>query len=398
MKYIVLLGDGMADRPLPDQENRTPLCLSDQPVIDRLACHGRLGMVQTIPEGYEPGSDVANLAAMGYDPRQYYTGRAPIEAASIGVELGPRDVAFRCNLVSLRDTGDGPVMHDYSAGHITTADAHQVIAALKPHLDSADITLYPGVSYRHLLVWRNGEAGMRTVPPHDISDRVVTDSLPAGDGAERIRQLMETARQVLAGLPLNRDRAIPANAIWLWGQGTALQVPSFAGKYQLSGSVISAVDLVKGLGICAGLNAISVPGATGYLDTNYDGKVAAAIDALQREDFVYLHVEAPDEASHKGSFAEKRRAIEDFDRKIVGPVIAALQQQTEPFRVLVMPDHPTPLEIKTHSSEPVPFIICSGDDLAAAAAAARRYCEADATATGDLVPEGWTLMDAFIGK
>ena len=400
MKYIVLLGDGMADYPLAERGGKTPLQISRTPAMDRLAHKGVIGLAGTIPDGLSPGSDVANLSVMGYDPGRFYSGRAPIEAASMGVALSGRDVAFRCNLVTLAERDGHLYMDDYSAGHISTADAAAVVRGLKEELDGDDITFYPGVSYRHLMVWRQGEAGMQATPPHDISGRRIDEHLPAGPGSDRIRGIMERARGVLPGLAVNRDKVRqglkPANAIWLWGQGRKPAIPAFADKYGLTGSVISAVDLIKGLGICAGLNAVSVPGATGYLDTNYEGKARAALEALESVDFVYLHVEAPDEASHKGSFEEKVQAIEDFDRRIVGPVVEGIEKRFGEYRILVMPDHPTPLSLRTHVSDPVPFIIYTSDDRERADRAQAGYSEQDAAASGVSVEKGWELMDRFI--
>ncbi len=399
MKYIVLLGDGMADCQLDDHGGKTPLQISRTPCMDYLAGYGTLGMAFTIPEGFDPGSDVANMCVLGYDPKLHYTGRAPIEAVSMGVSLQPGDIAFRCNLVSLAGRDTDAVMDDYSAGHITTAEAHRFIAALKSELDSKTCALYPGISYRHLMVWKNADEHIKTNAPHDITGRAIEPYLPEGPGSARIREAMFRSRQLLANHPLNRERLAqgkkPVSSIWLWGQGTAVKLPSFREKYGLSGSVISAVDLIKGLGISAGLHSIDVPGATGYLDTNYAGKVAAALGALGQQDFVYLHVEAPDEAGHKGSFSEKIQAIEDFDAKIVQPVVEALRTAGEPFRILLLPDHPTPLCLKTHSSDPVPFILY--DSTHAPAWPLRQsYCEPDARAAGLIIKDGWTLMDRFI--
>jgi len=400
MKYVVLIGDGMADYPIEEKGGKTPLELAATPFMDMLAQKGALGLVHTIPDGMDPGSDVANLAAMGYDPRKYYSGRAPIEAASIGVSLADTDIAFRCNLVTLAEKDGGLCMDDYSAGHIATAEAAGIIAGLKKALDSPDITFYPGVSYRHLMVWKNGIDQMKTTPPHDISGRRIDGYLPSGEGSERVRQLMEKSRAVLPGLAINRERVSrgdsPVSSIWLWGQGRALKIPRFADLYGISGSVISAVDLVKGLGICAGLASIDVPGATGYLDTNYAGKVAAALQALESGDFVYVHVEAPDEASHKGSFTEKIQAIEDFDARIVGPMIEGLEERFQAFKVLILPDHPTPLCTKTHASDPVPFIMYDSASRDNKINNQRAYCEKDARASGVVVDEGALLMNRFI--
>jgi 2,3-bisphosphoglycerate-independent phosphoglycerate mutase len=400
MKYAVLIGDGMADYPIEEKGGKTPLELAATPCMDMLAQKGALGLVYTIPDGMDPGSDVANLAAMGYDPRTYYSGRAPIEAASIGVSLADTDIAFRCNLVTLADKDGGLWMDDYSAGHIATAEAAGVIAGLKKTLDSSDITFYSGVSYRHLMVWKNGTDKLKTTPPHDISGRKIDEYMPRGEGSERVRQLMEQSRAVLPALEINKKRVLrgdkPVSSIWLWGQGRALKIPRFADIYGISGSVISAVDLVKGLGICAGLASIDVPGATGYLDTNYAGKVAAALQALETGDFVYVHVEAPDEASHKGSFSEKLQAIEDFDSRIVRPMIEGLEKRFEAFKVLILPDHPTPLCTKTHASDPVPFILYNSADRQNKINNQRAYCEKDARASGVVIDEGARLMHRFI--
>jgi 2,3-bisphosphoglycerate-independent phosphoglycerate mutase len=399
MKYIVLLGDGMADRPLDDHSGKTPLQISRTPCMDALARSGTLGMVATIPEGFDPGSDVANMCVLGYEPARYYTGRAPIEAVSMSIALGPDDIAFRCNLVSFKATGSGLLMDDYSAGHIPTAEAHRFIAALKNELDAPGRTLYPGISYRHVLVWNGADAHLQTSAPHDITGKEIELFLPQGLDAEPVREVMRTSQNLLEAHALNRERKArgekPVSSIWLWGQGTAVQLPSFSEKYGLNGSVISAVDLIKGLGISAGLTSINVPGATGYLDTNYAGKVSAALAALEQQDFVFVHVEAPDEASHKGSFAEKIQAIEDFDAKIVQPVLEGLRHSQEPFRLLVLPDHPTPLCLKTHASEPVPFVLYDSA-CTPALQNEQTYCEIHAAASGLRIEDGWTLMDRLI--
>ncbi len=401
MKYIVLIGDGMADKPIEELGGKTPLQAANIPFMDSLARQGTIGLVRTIPEGMEPGSDVANLSAMGYDPGKYYTGRAPIEAASIGVDLNERDVAFRCNLITLaREEGGGQVMDDYSAGHISTSEAANIIDTIKCVLNSEDIEFFAGVSYRHLVVWRNGLSSMKTTPPHDISGQNIDRFLPEGEGSDRVRELMNRAGELLSSHPVNQNRVKqgkkPANAIWLWGQGKALKIPSFYDKYAINGAVISAVDLVKGLGICAGLESIHVAGATGYLDTNYEGKAEAAIKALKRVDFVYLHVEAPDEASHKGSLKEKIQAIEDFDKRVVKNVIKGMEGNFNDFCIMVLPDHPTPLSIKTHSSDPVPFIIYSSDNKNRKGSAVAGYSEADALVSGVFFDNGYELMDKLV--
>lgn len=354
MKLIVLLGDGMADLPLEVLGGRTPLQAAEKPNMERLARQGRSGLARTVPEGFAPGSDVANLSVLGYDPAECYTGRAPLEAAAMNVHLGPDDIAFRCNFVTI----DNGLMKDYSAGHISTEEGQELIEALAPLMPGQ--RLYPGVSYRNLLVLQAG-ARAECTPPHDISGQPVEEHLPRGQDSELLVALMEAARPVLERHQVNRRRIAagkrPANAIWLWGQGPAPAMPSFAEKYGLSGAMISAVDLLKGIGRYAGLEVIDVPGATGNIDTNYQGKVDAALEALKSRDFVYLHIEAPDEAGHEGEIDLKVRAIELFDEKVVGPVLQALEKSGEDWRVLLMPDHATPISIKTHSSDPVPFTI-----------------------------------------
>ncbi len=354
MKLVVLLGDGMADLPLAQLQGKTPLQAAKKPNMDRLARLGRSGLAQTVPEGFPPGSDVANLSVMGYSPNQHYSGRAPLEAAAMGVVLGKADIAFRCNFVTIVNG----IMQDYSAGHITTEEGRELIEALQPLMPGG--RLYPGVSYRNLLVLQAGAQALCT-PPHDISDQPVAEHLPRGPDSEQLIRLMDAARPVLARHPVNKKRIAagkrPANAIWLWGQGPAPAMPSFAEKYGLKGAMISAVDLLKGIGKYAGLEVIDVAGATGNIDTNYEGKVQAALQALKRLDFVYLHVEAPDEMGHEGNTELKVKAIELFDERVVGPVVEGLKKSREDWRVLLLPDHATPISIKTHSCDPVPFTI-----------------------------------------
>ena len=354
MKLVVLLGDGMADLPIEALQGRTPLQAAKKPNMDRLAKQGRSGLAQTVPDGFPPGSDVANLSVMGYAPSRHYTGRAPLEAAAMNVELGTSDIAFRCNFVTI----EKGIMQDYSAGHISTEEGRELIRAIAPLMPNRK--LYAGVSYRNLLVLKAGAKAVCT-PPHDISDQPVASHLPSGPDAELLISLMEAAGPVLANHPVNLNRIAagkrPANAIWLWGQGPAPTMPSFAEKYMLEGAMISAVDLLKGIGRYAGLQVIDVTGATGNIDTNYEGKVEAALRALERLDFVYLHIEAPDEAGHEGDTALKVKAIELFDEKVVGPVIKGLDESGQDWRVLLLPDHATPISIKTHSRDPVPFTI-----------------------------------------
>jgi 2,3-bisphosphoglycerate-independent phosphoglycerate mutase len=354
MKFVVILGDGMADLPLAALQGRTPLQWANKPHMDRIARLGRNGLALTVPEGFPPGSDVANLSVAGYEPQKYYTGRAPLEAAAMGVPLAEGDTAFRCNFVTI----ENGIMLDYSAGHITSEEGRELIKALKPLMPGH--RLYAGVSYRNLLVLKAGARAICT-PPHDISDQPVQGHLPRGEEAMQLLELMDAAQPILARHPVNLKRVAagrkPANAIWLWGQGPAPAMPSFPELYGLRGAMISAVDLLKGIGVYAGLEVINVPGATGTIDTNYEGKVHAALEALRRLDFVYLHIEAPDEAGHEGDLELKVRAIELFDQLAVGPLIEGLKSVGEDWRVLLMPDHATPISIKTHSSDPVPFAI-----------------------------------------
>ena len=402
MKYVVMLGDGMADWPIKEMDNLTPLQKAVTSCMDSLSGKGELGLVKTVPDGMQPGSDVANLSVLGYDPGQYYSGRAPVEAASIGVDLAGSDVAFRCNLVTISEKGGSLFMDDYSGGHISTDNASVILRELKEKFNSKEITFYTGVHYRHLMVWHNGLETIKTTPPHDITGKQIDEYLPKGDGAGFLLELMENAAEVFNS---DRRRSIKlgkkeksANAIWLWGQGRALKIPAFIDKYGISGNVISAVDLIKGLGISAGLGSIDVPGATGYLDTNYEGKVKATLKALESSDFIYLHIEAPDEASHKGSLEEKLKAIEDFDKKVVKKVLDGLEDKFEEYSVMILPDHATPLEIKTHSSEPIPFLIYSSSDRDKNKNGAAGFNEKDAGKSGLLIENGWELMDRFIQK
>lgn len=362
MKYVVLIGDGMADHPLSELGGKTPLQAAFTPNMDKLAKEGRRGVVNTIPEGFSPGSDVANLSIMGYDPAQYYTGRAPLEAASMGVELDDRDVAYRCNLVTLKYNREKTraFMEDYSAGHISSDDAKSLVEALGREMDVKDVVFHPGVSYRHLMVWKGGKAGAECTPPHDIIGKEITDYLPLGPGSEFLRDLMRNSVDVLSPHRINKQRQAggvnPANSIWLWGQGGKPSLPSFKEKFGVNGALVSAVDLTRGIGICIGMEILRVPGITGYLDTNYAGKAEYSLEALEKVDFVYIHVEAPDEAGHSGNYRDKIKAIEDFDALVVGSVMRGMKGFEE-YRVLLMPDHATPIEVRTHTAEPVPFVI-----------------------------------------
>jgi 2,3-bisphosphoglycerate-independent phosphoglycerate mutase len=407
MKYIILLGDGMADRPRADLGGKTCLQAARTPNLDQLATLGQVGMVHTVPEGFPPGSDVANLSVLGYDPRKYYTGRSPLEAASIGVALGPNDVAFRCNLVTLKVLGGGgggarrkALMEDFSAGHISTQEARTLIEEIDSALGSEHVRFYPGVSYRHLMVWKGGKDRIECTPPHDIQDKDIQDYLPRGEGDDFINELMAASFDVLTSHPVNKARLEngkrAANSIWLWGQGRRPSMPTFLEKYGIEGAVISAVDLTKGLGVYAGFEVINVPGATGWLDTNYVGKAEHALFALNTKDIVYLHVEAPDEAGHTGDVKNKVRAIEDFDEFIVGNIMHGMKQFDE-YRILALPDHPTPLEIRTHSAEPVPFVLY--DNRNERKGGPVTYDEGIAERKDAIVfKEGYKLMDYFLKR
>ena len=411
MKYIVLLGDGMADRPISRLDGRTPLMVARTPNMDHLASEGVLGTVRTIPEGMALGSDVANLAVLGYDPKVVYTGRSPIEAAGMGVGLGPGDVAYRCNLVTLGkgssqdpDTDLGGkldpelVMVDFAGGHPGDEEAGRVLSTLADELGEEGIEFHPGVSYRHLMVWRDGLQELSVDPPHDLTDEKIDRGWPRGPAAGKILELMTRSVGILADHPVNVRRASegrkPINAIWLCGQGLRPGMKNFRDVYGLEGAMITAVDLLRGLALSIGFEVIDVPGATGYLDTNFEGKASAAVEALKKVDVVYLHVEAPDEAGHSGSLEDKIKAMEDFDSRVVGPVLEGLKE-LGPHRVLLMPDHATPLEIKTHSGEAVPFALY---DSGISYGSGRTYDEACAASTGIHIENGYELMGMFVRK
>jgi 2,3-bisphosphoglycerate-independent phosphoglycerate mutase len=397
MKYIILVGDGMGDYPIDELGGKTVLEAAATPHLDELARQGELGCARTVPPGMEPGSDIANLAIMGYDPVRYHTGRAPLEAAALGVSLGPEDVAFRCNLVTLRHEGEKVFMEDYSAGHISSEEAREIIRTLEAGLGREGRRFYPGVSYRHLLVWTEGQSDWKTYPPHDWSAQEVGQLMTPA--AQPLWELTRLSWPVLHNHPVNVRRLAagqkPANSIWLWGQGRPPSLPTLKERFGLTGAVISAVDLIRGIGTYAGLKTIIVPGATGFVDTNYAGKVEAAVTALQEMDFVFIHVEAPDEAGHSGELKLKLQAIEDFDAKVVGPLLAGLPKLGD-FRLLVLCDHFTPLAVRTHTSEPVPFALF--DSRQAGKQLPRPYTEAAAQAAGLLLEQGADLLPRLLEK
>lgn len=357
MKYVFFVPDGAADFPLDELGGKTPLEAANTPNFDFIAREGRGGLVQTIPEGMGSGSDIATLSLMGYDPREYYTGRGPLEAAYRGIRLRPGEFAYRCNLVTEQDG----LLKDYSAGHITSEEATVLIETLDRELGNNFIRFYPGVSYRHLLILTEGGSDATVChPPHDVLDQPVIDVMPSGEGSYLLNDLIERSRKVLDSHSINISRRMTgknaANLIWPWGQGGAPRLTTFKERFGLSGAVISAVDVIKGIGFYMGLNILEVPGATGYFDTDYEAKASFALEALKENDFVFIHVEAPDEAGHEGLVDEKVKALENFDRRLAGPVLEGLKAFGD-YRVIVSPDHETPLAERTHTSGPVPFAL-----------------------------------------
>lgn len=367
MKYILLVGDGMGDLPIPELGNKTPLESAEIPTIDHLASKGELLLVKTVPEGYKPGSDVANLSLLGYEPEKYYTGRAPLEAASMGVKIAPDEIAYRCNLVTIDQTDTTITMRDFSGGHISTPEAEQLIKAVQSACGNDKLTFHAGISYRHLLVYKNNSPPFETVPPHDFMDKDVTEFYNEYLGNELFRELMEKSSEILREHPVNKQRVQkglkPANSLWPWGEGRPVEMESFYDRYGLTGSLISAVDLLKGIGVNSGLEIINVEGATGYLDTNYEGKANAALKALKEKDFALVHVEAPDEAGHQGLIQEKKQAIEDFDLRIVKPIFEEMTRRRERFRLVVTMDHYTPLSKRTHEDWPVPMVLYDSEGV-----------------------------------
>ncbi len=397
MKYIILIGDGMADAPIERLGGKTPLQYAPTPVMDSLATCGRLGLFKSVPEGYPPGSDVANLSILGYNPEKYYTGRAPLEAASMGITLAPGEIAFRTNLVTLTEENGATIMGDYSAGHITTEEGADIIKSLDEGLCDRGVRFHPGKSYRHLMVWSGDPDSLEFTPPHDISDREIAPHLPKGQGSDFLLELMKASQEILKDHPVNlariKDGKNPATSIWLWGHGSAPEMETIKERFGLDGSIISAVDLMNGIGVYAGLDVIEVPGVTGYIDTNYEGKASYALDALKEKDFICVHVEAPDEAGHQGDLDAKLKAITDFDRRIVGPIVEGAKAFGD-FRVLVLPDHPTPVETKTHTSDPVPFVLF---DTTAPGGPGSIFTEAEAASTG-LVLDCTEMTNEFFVK
>jgi 2,3-bisphosphoglycerate-independent phosphoglycerate mutase len=403
MKYVVILMDGAADYRIAALDNKTPLQYANMPVINYLARHGKVGMVKTIPDGIAPGSDVANLSVMGYDPKRYYTGRSSLEAVSMGINLSESDVTFRCNLVTLsgEDAYTDKVMIDYSAGEISTEEAKILINDIKKELRTKEIDFFSGMSYRHVIVWKNGPYEFILTPPHDILDKKITKYLPEGLRKDTILDMMIKSSRLLKNHPVNKKRMQsglnPANSIWIWGEGKKPRLDLFYKKYKLNGSIISAVDLIKGIGICAGLKSVDVKNATGNINTNFRGKADAAVRELKNgQDFVYIHIEAPDECSHQGSIEKKVRSIEIIDEKVIGTVKEALDKQKEDYRMLILPDHRTPIKLRTHTSEPVPFLIYDSTNITDNPSSS--YDEIFAEKAGLYFDEGYKLIDYFISK
>ena len=402
MKYVVILGDGMADYPQEKLGGKTPLMLAKKPYTDGLAKISETGLCKTIPDGMKPGSDVANLSVLGYDPRACYTGRSPLEAASIGINLKDTDVTARANLVTLSDEEkyEDKTMIDYSAGEISTEEAKILIGYLVERLNDGKRKLYAGISYRHCFVTDCGEIAGDLTPPHDITGKPVKTYLPKSEAGKVYLDIMKRSAELLKNHPVNLARIKagknPANSLWFWGEGTKPALQNFTERYGISGGMISAVDLLKGIGKLAGMRVIEVNGATGNYDTNFSGKAAACLDALKELDFVYIHMEAPDECGHHGDAERKIYSIEQIDEKVVAPVCEELKKRGEPFRVLITPDHPTPLNVMTHVGDPVPYIIYDSEKQVRSGADA--YDESEAAKTGVFIDGGVNLMKRFLQK
>lgn len=399
MKYIVILGDGMADEPIDALGGKSPLACAETPVMDELASKGEMGMVQNVPAGMAPGSDVANLSVMGYDPAVCYSGRSPLEALSVGVAMEPTDIVLRCNIVTL--TEEEPYAEktilDHSSGEISTADADILMDAIREAFNSDEFQYYTGTSYRHITIWKNGTMP-QLEPPHDHLTQVIGPYLPQ---EPKLRSMMEKSFAILNTHPLNLERAAKgknkANSLWFWGAGTKPSLQNFTEKTGLKGAMVSAVDLLKGIAVGAGMKVYQVPGATGSIDTNFEGKAQAAIDALTKDgcDFVYVHVEAPDEMGHQGLLKEKIQSIEYLDRRLIAPMKKAMEDAGEDFRMLVLPDHPTPIRLRTHTGDPVPYVLY---DSTRQRKSIQKYTEAEAEATGNFEPNGYRLIERLLSK
>ncbi len=402
MKYVVVLGDGMADYPVDSLSGKTPLEVAHKPFTDTLANLSEVGLVRTIAAGLKPGSDVANLSVLGYDPKECYTGRSPLEAASIGIPLNDTDVTARANLVTLSGEGEyeALTMEDYSAGEISTEEAKILIGFLKKELDTDENKLYAGISYRHCFVADRGKIAGDLTPPHDITGKPIKEYLPHSEAGRAYLSLMKRSYELLKNHPVNAARVKsgknPANSLWFWGEGTKPALQNFTERYGVKGAMISAVDLLKGIGKLAGMEVIEVEGATGNYDTDFSGKAEAALAALKKgADFAYIHIEAPDECGHHGDVEHKIYSIEQIDEKVVKRVVEGLRGFGEPFSVMVLPDHPTPIKTMTHCSDPVPYLIYRSNEPVIGTA---KYDEAHAAASGKFVQSGVDLMKRFLDK
>ena len=400
MKYVVVLGDGMADRPIAELGDQTPLAYAETPTMDQLAAVSEIGMVHTIPDGMKPGSDTANLSVLGYNPRIYYSGRSPLEALSIGVDMKDTDIALRCNLVTLSEEEENyedRTIIDHSSGEISTADAAVLLDAVREGLENETYKFYVGTSYRHLLIWDRGDV-VELTQPHDVLGQTIGQYLPED---AILREMMKKSYDILVNHPINVERKKkglnPANSCWFWGAGTKPALSSFAEKTHLKGAMISAVDLLKGIAVGASMKVVEVEDANGGLNTNYEGKAQAAIDVLTKEgyDFAYIHVEAPDEMGHQGSVERKVKAIEYLDSRIIKPVKEGLEAADEDFRMLVLPDHPTPICMRTHSSDSVPYLLYDSTDLQQHD---WKYNEAEGESSGNYVACGHEIIDYLFGR
>ena len=399
MKYIVILGDGMSDEPLERLGGRTPLECAATPVMDVLASQGELGLAKTVPASMKPGSDVANLAVLGYDPEKNYSGRSPLEALSVGVKMEPDDVIFRCNIVTLTEEEpyEEKTILDHSSGEISTEEADQLMDAIRLHFNNEAFSFYTGTSYRHITVWKQGTV-LKLEQPHDHLGQVIGEFLPE---EEAFRIMMEKSFDILNNHPINLKRAAEgknkANSLWFWGAGTKPSLPDFTEKNGVKGAMISAVDLLKGIAVGSNMKVVEVPGANGSLHTNYEGKASAAVKAILEDgcDLVYVHVEAPDEMGHQGSAENKIKAIEYLDSRVVAPIKEKMDASGEPYRMLIMPDHPTPIRCRTHTSDPVPYILY---DSTVNQKKITKYTEKEAAATGILEAQGYRLMDRLLNK
>lgn len=402
MKYIVILMDGMADYPVKELGDKTPMQVAKKPNIDSLFKKSQAGLVNNVPENLSPGSDVANLSAMGYDPQKFYTGRSPLEAVSMGIDLKSTDIVFRCNVVTVTEDEENyedKIILDHSADEITTQEARILIEDVQKHFGNSYLTFYPGVSYRHALVWANGPESYDLTPPHDILEKRIGDYLPKGESGKLLGKMMKKSYEFLNNHPINLDRAKrglkKANTIWIWGEGKKPALDSFYNLHGLKGSVISAVDLIKGIGICAGLESIDVEGATGNIHTNFEGKAKACVDSIVGgADYCFVHMEAPDECGHRHEIENKVKSIELIDEKVVGYIVKELKEKNIDYRMLILPDHPTPLALRTHTRDAVPFMIY--DSTEDAEFTADSFTEENAAKSEIFVEKGYELMKMFI--